>query len=73
MDVVAAPTPRHAVTGVSLFLVCWFGAQFGATEPCPANFKQKLFKNRVLLKTDSGYPKETEVTTSWKPLGIPFA
>jgi len=50
MDVVAAPTPCHAVTGGSLFLVCWFDAQFGATEPCLADFKQQLFKNRVFIE-----------------------
>jgi len=26
-----------------------------------------------LLKTDSGYPKDTGVTTCWQTLGIPFA
>jgi len=26
-----------------------------------------------LLKTDSGYPKDTVVNKPWQPLGIPFA
>jgi len=26
-----------------------------------------------LLKTDSGYPKDTGVKKPWQPLGIPFA
>ena len=34
-----------------------------------------LFSLKVefLLKTDSGYPKDTGVNKPWQPLGIPFA
>jgi len=34
-----------------------------------------FFRLRVefLLKTDSGYPKDTGVNKPWQPLGIPFA
>ena len=28
---------------------------------------------KFLLKTDSGYPKDTGVNKLWQPLGIPFA
>jgi len=28
---------------------------------------------KLLLKTDSGYPKDTGVNKPWQPLGIPFA
>jgi len=32
-----------------------------------------FFESRVLLKTDSRYPKDTGVDKPWQPLGIPFA
>jgi len=32
-----------------------------------------ILKVEFLLKTDSGYPKDTGVNKPWQPLGIPFA
>jgi len=34
---------------------------------------QVLLRVELLLKTDSGYPKDAGVTTPWQTLGIPFA
>ena len=31
------------------------------------------FESRILLKTDSAYPKDTGLNIPWQPLGIPFA
>ena len=33
----------------------------------------RVFESREILKTDSGYPKDTGVNKPWQPLGIPFA
>jgi len=33
----------------------------------------KPLRVEFLLKTDSGYPKDTGVIKPWQPLGIPFA
>ena len=35
--------------------------------------KETCLRVEFLLKTDSGYPKDTEVNKPWQPLGIPFA
>ena len=32
-----------------------------------------ILRVEFLLKTDSGYPKDTGVNKPWQPLGIPFA
>jgi len=34
---------------------------------------QPCLRVEFLLKTDSGYPKDTGVNKPWQPLGIPFA
>ena len=36
-------------------------------------FVLTLSRVEFLLKTDSGYPKDTGVNKPWQPLGIPFA
>ena len=36
-------------------------------------FNQQTVRVEFLLKTDSGYPKDTGVNKPWQPLGIPFA
>ena len=33
----------------------------------------RFLRVEFLLKTDSGYPKDTGVNKPWQPLGIPFA
>jgi len=35
--------------------------------------ERSLVRVEFLLKTDSGYPKDTGVDKPWQPLGIPFA
>jgi len=37
------------------------------------NTKHVCLRVEFLLKTDSGYPKDTGVNKPWQPLGIPFA
>jgi len=32
-----------------------------------------VLRVEFLMKTDSGYPKDTGVNKPWQPLGIPFA
>jgi len=36
-------------------------------------FESRVIESRVLLKADSGYPKDVGATISWQTLGMPFA
>jgi len=42
-------------------------------QQCGLIMFRNLLRVEFLLKTDSGYPKDTGVNKPWQPLGIPFA
>ena len=60
---------RIFVISLSLILWSfWFQAKGQRT-----NCRHKHLRVEFLLKTDSGYPKDTGVNKPWQPIGIPSA
>ena len=61
---------RKIENDISFFSRIGLGLSLSSTSSCSGDDTNRV---EFLLKTDSGYPKDTGVNKPWQLLGIPFA